>query len=144
MSNSTNIVLQEAPDATPLYLYQHSAGCPLKDVAAMLMASMQRWGDTAYANRIALQYIFNKQFDAVTGCGVSVFKTETDHEVTPTIRWHDNKVEWVCEEWDSDTGETTTHTMTLSFDETIWWAQEMNTDLDAPAFMLRYALEMAD
>jgi hypothetical protein len=74
-----------------IFLYGHWAGYQmLGQLADAVMVSRPRWGDDAYATRIAITHIVNQDRDSLTetGWGISVNSLCDNEHKVPVVDWN--------------------------------------------------------
>jgi hypothetical protein len=81
-------------DAPTLYLYGHWAGEKQdRSLAIALAKSTDRWGDDAYATRIAVSHIIGDAWDKETGYGLTIDEyAYPDYDYINVVDWNARKV----------------------------------------------------
>lgn len=89
MGDRANFVFVQDNGET-IVLYGHWAGYNMLENLAEAVATAQpRWGDSAYATRIAVSQMIGDSWSSETGWGLSVNEIADNEHKIPVINWGD-------------------------------------------------------
>ena len=87
---------RDTKDTPPVWLYSHWGGSDsVSQIATAISIARPRWGDTAYATRIAISSIVGDSWREETGFGITAGGRDfcqPDTDVVHLITWSDETV----------------------------------------------------
>ena len=90
----------EQSDGNTIYLYGHWAGDQMmNNLATAIDRASVRWGDEAYATRIAISQIIGDQWNQELSWGISTYFGDSEHSV-PVVNWTNQTVRLLPHSWD--------------------------------------------